>query len=136
MRIYKFALACLLTLFAGCSAFSNATDPLAGISWELYTLGDTRPIDGSRLTISFEDGNISGTAGCNSYGGSYQLDGDRIFFGEIFATLMACVESEGRMDQEALFLRYLGEAQRFELADGQLQIFWSEHEALTFVPAE
>ena len=51
-----------------------------------------------------------------------------------FATLMACPEPI--MEQETMFLQFLGDAQRFEMADGQLQVFWSDHEALTFVPAE
>jgi len=33
-------------------------------------------------------------------------------------------------------LQYLGSVQRFEVADGQLQIFRSDGEALTFVPAK
>jgi len=47
---------------------------------------------------------------------------------------MACSEPEGLMGQETIFLQFLGCAQRFEIVDGQLQIFWSDREALTFVP--
>ena len=136
MKIYTVALACILALLAGCSGFSFPSDPLEGTSWELYAYSKTRPIEGSTLTISFEDGQVSGSSGCNSYGGSYKVSGKKLTVDEVFATLMACPEPEGLIEQEAMFLRYLGEAQRFELADGQLQIFWSEHEALTFVPAE
>ena len=60
--------------------------------------------------------------------------GKKIVFGEMFSTLMACPEPI--MEQETMFLQFLGDAQRFEMVDGQLQIFWSDHEALTFVPAK
>ena len=49
------------------------------------------------------------------------------------STLMACADTD-MMEQESDFMQKLGQAQRVELVDGQLQIFWSEHEALTFVP--
>ena len=125
-----------LVLLIGCSAFPVVADPLDGTSWELYAYRKTRPIDGSTLTISFEGGKVSGTSGCNSYGGSYMVDGDKLVVSKIFATLMACPETEGLMEQETMFLQFLGDAQRFEMVDGQLQIFWSNHEALTFVPAK
>ncbi len=40
------------------------------------------------------------------------------------------------MDQEQLFLQYLGDARSFEIVNGQLQISGSDGEALTFVRAE
>jgi heat shock protein HslJ len=135
MKINYFAIVGILILFAGCSALPT-TDPLDGTSWELYAYRKSRPIEGSTLTISFEDGQIHGSAGCNSYGGSYEVDGGKITISEIFSTLMACPEPEGLMEQETMFLQFLGNAQRFEIVDGQLQIFWSDHEALTFVPQD
>lgn len=112
------------------------SDPLSGASWELYAIGKTSPIAGRAITIEFDDGGVSGSAGCNSYGGSYQVNGEKIAFSQVFATLMACPEPEGLMEQETMFLQFLGNAQRFEMADGQLQIFRSAGEALTFVRAE
>jgi heat shock protein HslJ len=134
-KIYCVALVCILVMLTGCTALP-AVDPLDGTSWELYAYRKSRPTEGSTLTISFEGGQIHGLAGCNSYGGSYRLDREKIVFNEIFATLMACPEPDGLMEQETMFLQFLGEAQRFEIVDGQLQIFWSGHEALTFVPAK
>jgi heat shock protein HslJ len=131
-KFYSVALACILVLLAGCCVIP-AAGPLDGTSWQLYAYRKTRPIEGSTITISFEDGEVRGTSGCNSYGGAYQLDGKKIAFSELYATLMACPEPEGLMEQETMFLQFLGNAQRFEMADGQLQIFWSDHEALTFV---
>ena len=40
------------------------------------------------------------------------------------------------MEQETTLMQHLRNVQRFELSDGQLLIYWSEHEALAFVPVE
>jgi len=64
------------------------------------------------------------------------VNGDKIAFSEVFSTMMACPEPEGIMEQETMFLQFLGDVQRFEMADGQLQVFRSDGEALTFVPAK
>jgi hypothetical protein len=49
---------------------------------------------------------------------------------------MACLEPEGVMDQELMFVGFLGDAKTFRFGDGGLQIFGSDGEALTFVPQE
>ena len=125
--------ALLIILFSACSNLGDAS--LDGTSWELYAISKHRPIEGSTITISFEDGRVTGFSGCNSYGSTYQVNGSKITF-EIFeSTLMACADP-AMMDQETAFMQMLGNSQRFELADGQLLIYWSEHEALTFAPAD
>jgi len=136
MKLNLVSLAFLLVMLTACSAFPAATDTLGGNPWELYAIGKTFPIAGRPITITFEDGQVSGSAGCNSYGGSYQVNGDKIAFSEVFSTMMACPEPEGVMEQEMMFLQFLGDAQRFEMADGQLQVFRSDGEALTFVPVK
>ncbi len=110
-------------------------DPLNDTSWELAAIGKQSPLVGTTITLSFEDGLASGTSGCNSYGSAYQVNGDEIEFQEFEATLMACLDT-GVMEQETTYLGTLGEAQRFELTESQLQIFGSDDTALTFVPAQ
>jgi len=36
---------------------------------------------------------------------------------------MACPEPEGLMEQETMFLQFLGNSRRFDIANGQAQIF-------------
>jgi putative lipoprotein len=110
-------------------------DPLNNTIWELYSMGQYSPIPGSTLTIQFEDGQVSGNGGCNSFGGEYRVNGDKLKLEKLMSTLMACADP-AMMEQETIFMQALGEAQRFEIMDGQLQIFGSDGEALTFVPAE
>ena len=134
MQFKSIALAALLIiLFSACSNLGNAS--LDGTSWELYAISKHRPVDGSAITISFEDGRVTGHSGCNSYGSEYQVNGNKIDIGMLESTLMACTDP-AKMEQETMFLRFLGQAQRIEFADGQLLIYWSDHEALTFIPVD
>ena len=121
-------------LLSACSA-ASAGDPLDGSSWKLAAAAGKPALPGTNVTITFADGQAGGEAGCNRYGGAYEVDGEKLNFQEVVATLMLCTAPEGVMEQEAQFLGSLNEVERFELADGQLQLFRSDGEALAFVPA-
>jgi len=54
------------------------------------------------------DGSVSGTGGCNRMAGQAEIDGERIAFGPLAATQMACVPAA--MDQEAKFFAALADA--------------------------
>ena len=126
----------ILALAACQRADSAASDPLDGTSWVLTAYRKTRPISGTTITATFEDGQVRGSAGCNSYSGSYQVSGDTITVGPVAITEMACLEPESVMDQELVFVEFLTDAQTFRLADEQLQVVRSDGEALTFVPQD
>jgi len=118
---------------SACVASSQAVlSELESTTWVLNTLNNNRPIDDIQLTIHFEDGQISGSAGCNSYGSSYRIKGDAISFSGLFSTEMACMEPEGIMEQERIYLELLHSATRFELVDGVLTIFVGESPSLIF----
>ena len=49
------------------------------------------PVAGAKpLTLRFEGGRASGSAGCNSFSGSYQASEGRLEFGPLATTRMAC----------------------------------------------
>lgn len=108
---------------------------LAGTSWILTAYGDKQPIE-TKPTLRFDEERVFGSASCNDYGGSYQVSGNSISFSELFNTEMFCMEPEGIMDQESLFLQMLGNVERFEMSENQLFLFTSDGVQLTFVPAE
>jgi heat shock protein HslJ len=122
----------LILVFTGCTG--NTADPLNGTAWVLTSLDGANLVEGTTITLIFEDGNAGGSSGCNSYGGTYQLDGNKIQISEVVATLMACTEPEGAMEQEGTFLGDLGKAETFELSGGQLLINTSDGRTLTFSP--
>jgi heat shock protein HslJ len=114
---------------AGCSG----ADPLDGTSWILTAYGKTQPVSGTTITATFRDGEITGSAGCNSYFAPYQVRGSKIELGVLAQTEMACLDPEGVMEQETMIMAFLRDAHEFLLADGQLQIIHGDGEALTFV---
>lgn len=59
-------------------------------------------VAGSQITIQFAANQVSGSAGCNNYGGSYTLVGDTLQITGTNTTLMACDEEV--MAQESSFL--------------------------------
>ena len=123
-----------LALFAlaGCSL--AAKDPLEGTNWLLTDLAGTKPVEGTTLTAEFSDGQIGGSAGCNSYGGSYEVKGDKLEVGDLMSTMMACMD-EGVMEQEQAYLGYLQNAASFEITDTGLKILTENGAELTFAPA-
>jgi heat shock protein HslJ len=123
------------TLLSACSPSAPGGDPLDGSSWQLAELGGTPAVAGADVTLEFADGQAGGTAGCNSYGGAYQVEGKNITFKDVASTLMLCTGTAGVMEQEAAFLGSLNEVERFELGEGQLRLIRSDGGALTFVPA-
>jgi hypothetical protein len=98
----------------------------------LIAYNDSPPVVGGQPTIQFDDGVVSGTTGCNHYGGSYQIEGDAITFGDLFRTEIACSEPEGVMDQERVYFDLLASADRFTVSDGVLTIFAAGSPILTF----
>lgn len=100
----------------------NAGGSLEGPTWvvdELVVDGSsTAPMDGSSITATFEDGGVGGISGCNSYSGSYELDGSSIAFGPMATTLMFC--DEGLMTQEQAYLVLLDSAEEYEVSGDTL----------------
>ena len=118
----------------------GAGNSLANTAWVLVSYGapgaETPVVAGSTVTLEFDAGDqAGGSAGCNSYGGHYQVDGDAISFSEIVQTLMAC-EDEQVMEQEAQHLAALETASQFELSGDSLAITYDGGQGvLNFVRA-
>jgi putative lipoprotein len=111
------AAAALGVLMAG-SGGSAADEPdqreLTGTTWRAETITGRPVIDSSASTISFEpDGRVHGRGGCNRYFGAAAIDGERISFGALGSTKIACAPA--LMDQEARFFRALESAERWRL---------------------
>ena len=105
---------------------------LDGTSWTLFAYRKTRPIEGTRITAEFLEGQVSGIAGCNHHFGSYSTAGSSIEFSEMGWTAMACLDPPGVMEQEQLIMDFFTNAERFELEESRLSIYRTDGEALTF----
>jgi heat shock protein HslJ len=80
------------------------------------------PADQQALTLQFADGNtVSGSGGCNSFGGSYQAgaDGKLSFGGPLISSQMACLQG---MQLESAYFNALAKVQQFQLDGGRLTL--------------
>ena len=99
---------------------------LTGIDWRLISLGpagsEANIVAGTTVTLKFgEDGRASGSTGCNSYSGTYQVRGDNISFSRLVSTRRACLDQNANQ-QEQRFLSTLEAANRFRLSSNRLTI--------------
>ena len=109
-------------------AQEEAEVALEDIIWVLESYGDPDNLnvvlEDTEITVTFisAEGKIEGSGGCNSYGGSYEVDEDELTIpGPLVSTEMAC--SEPIMNQEQEYLAILQNAESYEIEDDQLQIF-------------
>ena len=119
-------------LLSACGGSPVEEISLDGTTWVLTAYNKNRPLVGSQPTITFEDDQVSGNASCNSYGGSYEVQGDKIGFSALFMTEMFCMEPEGVMDQEMTYLEMLGNAVTFEINGDILTIVAGPQQTLTY----
>jgi putative lipoprotein len=100
-------------------------EALENTYWKLVRLGDA-PVavaSGQRephFVLDAQARRVSGSGGCNRMMGGYELNGDRLTFRQMAATMMACPQG---MDTEKAFLEALGQASTFKIAQHQLELF-------------
>ncbi len=97
--------------------------PLVGTTWKLSSIaaGDAvmSVVSGTQITAALAaDETLSGSAGCNSFSGTYTLAGDRLSFSPLATTKMACAGYV--MTQERVFLDAMGEVASFAIEGTQL----------------
>jgi len=80
---------------------------LENTRWVLQALDHQPPLGSTTLTAEFSSGVVGGSAGCNSYSGSYKEDGSGLTIAEVAVTEMYCLDPEGVMGQERDFLAAL-----------------------------
>ncbi|MFN8450894.1 MAG: META domain-containing protein [Anaerolineae bacterium] len=110
---------------------------LASFTWTLTSYGDPanpQPVvEGTSVTLTFSQGGIGGSAGCNTYSGAFQFEGTSLAVSQVIRTLMACADP-AVMAQEDAYLNALGTAASFQLSGSQLTISY-DGGVLTFTGA-
>jgi heat shock protein HslJ/uncharacterized lipoprotein NlpE involved in copper resistance len=121
------------TAYKGCGMYLR--DSRLNGTWNLQQLQgkalDPKQQPGAQptLTISLADNRVSGNAGCNRISGNMEPIGDRINFGPVAATKMACPN----MELENQFLRVLSEKElRYRVSDEQLELFLNAKPVMIF----
>jgi len=88
-------------------AGGNPLDGHEYLSTSVTEDGADRPlVDGTRIRIGFDDGQIGASAGCNTMGGTYRLEGGVLVFEGGGMTEMGC--DEPRHAQDEWLIGFLG----------------------------
>jgi heat shock protein HslJ len=93
--------------------------------WKLVELGGLRvePSEGGRdphLVLDPDGHRLSGSGGCNRLLGRCELDGDRLAFGAVATTMMACPEP--LMSRERAFIEALEATTAFRIEGETLEL--------------
>lgn len=128
-RGYRRVVGLLLTavLLAACSAMATAADStsLDGTSWVLAGLPGRPLVAESSVTLQFADGRVSGSDGCNRYGGSYVAKGATLqLTSQLASTQMACEQEI--MEQARVYLAALTGARAYRSTGDRLQLLGSD----------
>jgi heat shock protein HslJ len=95
---------------------------LENTNWRLTSLGDT-PVTATspapHITLDQASRRVNGSGGCNRITGSYELDGNRLRFSHMAATLMACAAG---LDTEKAFLHALEQVRTWKAPGQQLEL--------------
>ena len=87
-------------------------------------------VDDSPVTLVIDGDDWGGTAACNSYGGTVEVDGERLSVREVLQTEMACPD-ERVMDSERRYLEAFRLVERYAL-DGDRLVLRGPDTELTF----
>ncbi|MEW6094247.1 MAG: META domain-containing protein [Chloroflexota bacterium] len=128
-QILAFALAAIVLTLTACTGTGVPLADLNGTSWTLTRLNGQPVLDGTQPSLAFADGQASGNASCNGFGGEYTLNGDELTFGALMSTLMACFPEEV-MDQESAYFAALAATASFQLEGEMLTLIDEEGTSL------
>jgi len=121
MKKYILLLLVVSALFSACTPQAKS---MVG-TWKLTGYGpETSPnpaVQDSGAMLTFKaDGTLSGTSGCNAFGGEYKVQGIQITFGNLVSTLKAC--SDPLMEQEGAMYKVLSGTASYKINGDALTI--------------
>jgi heat shock protein HslJ len=120
-----------VALAAGCGDDdANVADvsSLEGVPWVLVAGIDVEGWETAAPSASFEDGRMTGSTGCNTYGASYTLDGSALELGRSMQTLIGCPPPAG--DVETAFNAALERVAAWRVEDDELVLLYADDEEL------
>lgn len=114
-------------------ATRQPTARLEGNKWIFLRFAGTNAQslpEGITAFAQFEKGRVTGKSACNTFGGQYILDGDKITISKIFGTEMYCGEAKSSVEQR--FLDCLHHTTRYAITGDVLTIFCADNSSLVF----
>lgn len=128
-----------ILLLGACAA--AAAPGLENTKWKLVSFGPsatpTPVLPGADVTLQFAaGGQVTGSSGCNSFGGQYKLNGNNISFDQLISTLRACVDPNVNQ-QEQRYLDALNSTGKVELTTSSLKIWYDNgNSVLNLTPSQ
>jgi len=117
-------LAYVTILFYGCSSSGTLDNtPLTETEWIMFEMDGVKyePSSGKNVTMIF-DGTakkMGGKAPCNTYGSTYTKSANKISFGNVFSTEMAC----GELEAESAYYKILPRVYAYQISGDKLYFF-------------
>ena len=99
---------------------------LEGVPWVLSSGLDVEGWEQAAPSVTFEDGTVGGSTGCNRFTASYTVDGDAVEFGMIASTQIACPPPADAV--ERAYVEALGRVAGWRL-DGEELVLLDEDDA-------
>jgi heat shock protein HslJ len=91
-----------IALVGACSSAGGSSGTPATLDGHTYLstgIAGAELVPGTQVRLSFVDGNLNASAGCNMMGGTYSVDGDRLVSTQLWMTEMGCDEQRARQDE-------------------------------------
>ncbi len=110
-------------------------DGLEDHLWKLTRLDGSAPIENTMITAQFQNGQLTGSSGCNPYTGSYEKSGGSLSIGSIAVTELHCDQPNGVMEQERGYLTVLPSATSYRIENGALQLIDAAGRTLEYAAA-
>jgi heat shock protein HslJ len=112
---------------------------LAGVNWKVTSFNNNRHavvgvLGQSSITMSFKDGQVAGSAGCNNFHGTYSTEGSKLTLGPLATTRRAC--EEPLMTQEQEFLAALASAVTWSIDGNVLDMHRADGERAIWAVSE
>ena len=110
------------------AVFNGLEAGLEGTSWLATGFNNGQAavvsvLPGTQIRATFgEDGQLSGTAGCNDYAASFETDGDQIRIGPLTSSQSTCQDPQGVMAQESQYLAALETAEVYTRRGDRLEL--------------
>jgi heat shock protein HslJ/uncharacterized membrane protein len=123
-----------LTPASGTPLVFQAEPPptLEGVEWKVTGFNNGRQavvsaVTGTTLTMTFDDGTVRGSSGCNTFRAPYTTEGNRLTISAAATTRKMCA-AEGVMEQERKFLTALETAKVWTVESGTLDVHRADGE--------
>lgn len=94
--------------YTGCGGGIVAPQSLEGTAWQFRSIGGAEILSQRETMLSFKDGRMSGSIGCNGLGADYRYENKALSVGPVMSTRMACADQVGA--QESTLMGLLGAA--------------------------